>query len=347
MIRPAIEALAGYTPGEQPDPAAKTIKLNTNENPYPPSPAAMAVLNCVDSNLLKVYPPADAKGVREATAELLNIDPSEVIVGNGSDDILTILNRLTLDAGTHSAAMAPTYTLYRTLARLQGAKLKEMPFGPEYSINPAFYSDDAPLKFLPNPNAPTGTLIDKESIKKLCDQSPGIVVVDEAYIDFAPHGSSAVDLINCYPNLVVCRTLSKSYSLAGLRLGLGIANAELIAQMHKVRDSYNVDIISQLMATAAIKDSAWMRANAKKVIATRTFLNDQLRERDWNTINSHTNFILCRPPAKLSAKEVYLGLKAKNILVRHFSDDNVKDFIRISIGSDDECHSLLTAIDTL
>ena len=347
MIRRIIEELAGYTPGEQPNPNTTTLKLNTNENPYPPSPKAMAVLSTIQDELLKVYPPADAESVRHAAADELNINPNEVIVGNGSDDILTILNRLTLEPGSHSLAMAPTYTLYRVLAQLQGAHLKELPFGDNFTMSNAFIEDDSPLKFIPNPNAPTGTLMDKASIVDLCEKSKGIVVVDEAYIDFAPKGSTSIDLIHTYNNLVITRTLSKSYSLAGLRLGLGIANASLIAQMHKVRDSYNIDIISQLIATEALKDSRWMRSNAQKIMASRTFLNAELLKRKWHTIESHTNFILCRPPGNLCADEIYHGLKENNILVRHFSDSNVQDFIRISIGTDEQCRALLMALDLL
>ncbi len=347
MIRETIKKLAGYTPGEQPNPATHTIKLNTNENPYPPTPAVSNILKNIHPDILKIYPPADAISVREATAKLLNINPEEVIVGNGSDDILTMVHRLSLEQGTNSCAMAPTYTLYRTLAKLQGAELNELDFAPDYKISQEFLQNNAPLKLLPNPNAPTGTLINKEDIKKLCELSQGIVVIDEAYIDFAPDNASAVDLINQYSNLLICRTLSKSYSLAGLRLGLGIANAELISQMHKIRDSYNVDIISQLIATEALNDSAWMKTNAKKIIKTRMFLDEELTKRNWQTIKSHTNFIFCQPPKNISANLVYKHLKSQNILVRHFKDNNIKNFIRISIGSDDECRSLLTAIDSL
>lgn len=345
--RPNIARIAGYTPGEQPK-GQRLTKLNTNENPYPPSPAVIDALRNFPAERLKLYPVPGADGVREAAAELFGIDSKQVICGNGSDDLLTIALRTFVDQGGGFAYTEPSYSLYPVLADLQGARKIPVALDQDFKLpeNAAELAADATLFIMARPNAPTGNSFPKERVCKLCREFPGVVWVDEAYADFAD--DNCMDLLRHFPNLIVSRTLSKSYSLAGLRLGLACAAPELIAEMDKVRDSYNIDMITQALATAALKDSAAMRENVRRIRASREKLRRELQAMGCEVLPSEANFVFVKPPQP--AAEVFEVLRTRGFLVRYFNLPRISEYIRISIGKEEDmaafcvtCRELFTA----
>jgi histidinol-phosphate aminotransferase len=344
-FRENIDALTAYQPGEQPAGGRPVIKLNTNENPYPPSPAAMAVLRAFDPDALRRYPHPYAQAVRNAAARLLDVEPGWVLVGNGSDDLLTMLMRSTVEHGRDVVYPMPTYVLYRTLAQIQDARCVEVDFDDDYSLPVAALAEaGGAVTIIANPNSPSGTLAPLDQLERLAEALAGrLLVVDEAYIDFAPAGSSAVALVKKYENVIVLRTLSKGYSLAGLRLGFGIGQPTTLAGLMKVKDSYNVDAIAAAVGAAALEDQAHVRANAERVIASRQRLSDQLEQLGWRVWPSESNFLLARP-ADGQAGELYQALKQRGILVRYFNQPRLTDKLRITVGTDEQNDELLAAL---
>lgn len=348
FFRPTIEAMAGYVPGEQPQ-AGKFIKLNTNENPYPPPRSILRGIEEVLEKGLQRYPDPMANAFRDRAAQLLELPSRDYILcGNGSDDILTICTRALVNEGDLLRLPTPSYILYRSLAQIQGARFEEISFLPDWSL-PASFGQPAPelkLVFLPNPNSPTGTMISREAIVQMASTLPCPLLVDEAYADFADF--NCVDLVLQHKNIMVSRTLSKSYGLAGLRFGYLIAQPELIDQMVKVKDSYNCDALSIAAATAAIDDTQWLENNRQKVLATRARLTEQLSDLGFTVIPSQANFVWCNPPKRgpnsYTAKELYEKLKADRVLVRYMNYAGFGDGLRISVGTDeqsDACVALL------
>ncbi len=331
--RPTIARIAGYTPGEQPK-GRRLIKLNTNENPYPPSPMVADALQHFPAERLKLYPVPGADSVREAAAELFGIDSRQILCGNGSDDLLTIALRTFVDQGGGFAYTEPSYSLYPVLADIQGARKIPVALDENFMLpeNAAELAAGAALFIMARPNAPTGNSFPKARVAKLCREFAGVVWVDEAYADFA--NDNCLDLLRQYPNVVVSRTLSKSYSLAGLRLGLACAAPELIAEMDKVRDSYNIDMLTQALATAAIKDSASMRANVRRIRASREKLCGEMLAMGCDVLPSEANFIFAKPPRP--AAEVFQALRERGFLVRYFNLPRISDYIRITIGSEED-----------
>lgn len=331
--RPNIARIAGYTPGEQPK-GQRLTKLNTNENPYPPSPAVIDALRNFPAERLKLYPVPGADGVREAAAELFGIDSTQVLCGNGSDDLLTIALRTFVDQGGGFAYTEPSYSLYPVLADIQGARKMPVALNQDFMLpeNAAELAAGATLFIMARPNAPTGNSFPKECVSKLCREFPGVVWVDEAYADFAD--DNCMDLLQHFPNLVVSRTLSKSYSLAGLRLGLACAAPELIAEMDKVRDSYNIDMITQALATAALKDSAAMRENVRRIRASREKLRSELQAMGCEVLPSEANFIFVKPPRP--AAELFQTLRTRGFLVRYFNLPRISEYLRVTIGSEED-----------
>jgi len=343
-VRPEVVAMAPYKPGEQPG-AAKVIKLNTNENPYPPSPRVReAILQATER--LERYPDPLATSFRRAAADVHGVTPDQILCGNGSDDILTILTRAFVGTCERLRLPFPSYILYRTLAELQGASHQEIPFDRHFQLTPDFYASDPKLRlvFLPNPNSPSGTLIDPNHILELVQRLDCPVVVDEAYVDFAP--SSCVALVARDPRIMVTRTLSKSYALAGLRFGYLVAHPSIIEILRKVKDSYNTDAISIAGATAAISDQAWLQDNVSKIRATRDRMSIALQRMGFQVTESHANFVWCtrddRPVAPL-----YEQLKAQGILVRYMNYAAWGDGLRISVGTDSEIDALLLVLQRL
>lgn len=348
-LRPEIVEMAPYKPGEQPG-AAKVIKLNTNENPYPPSAKVRdAILHATER--LERYPDPLATSFRIVAADVLGVTPEHILCGNGSDDILTILTRAMVGPGQKLRLPFPSYILYRTLAQIQGACYEEIRFDEDFQLSDAFFksSDGLKLVFLPNPNSPSGTMIDHETILRLAKSLDCPIVVDEAYVDFAP--SHAVGLIAKDPRIMVTRTLSKSYGLAGLRFGYLVAHPQMIGFLRKVKDSYNTDSISIAGATAAMSDQGWLKENVSRIIATRTRMLPRLRQLGFDVTDSHANFVWATR-ADRPVKPLYEKLKDQGILVRYMdytqgSAGPWGDGLRISVGTDSEIDAMLMVLESL
>ena len=341
-FRAAIEALSAYTPGEQPALGTRIIKLNTNENPYPPSPNVIEALRKIGGEELRRYPHPFAEEFRQSAAEILSVEPSWILVGNGSDDLLTMLMRAVAGPGRTVAYPVPTYVLYRTLAAIQEAPVVEVPFDEAYGLPVSALADaDPALTLVANPNSPSGTCASINRLADLAVRLKGILVIDEAYVEFAD--AHALELVRKFDHVVVLRTLSKSHSLAGLRLGFGIANPALIHKLAKVKDSYNVDAIASHVAAWAIRDTAHTRANVLRIRESRTKLTNQLTNLGFRVWPSQANFVMVRPPAG-NARDLYEALKQRGILVRYFNEIALKDKLRISIGTDEENTILINVL---
>jgi len=337
-VRPEIAALEGYVPGEQPrDP--RVVKLNTNENAYPPSARVRsAIVEACDR--LQLYPDPSARAVRERVAELYGVDADGVVVGNGSDEILSLILRAVVDPGDAVAYGSPTYSLYDTLVALQAARSVRVPYGDDYAIPRELFSIPARLIFVCNPNAPSGTAVTRAELDALAiARRDVLLVVDEAYVDFADACATTMGIE--HPNVVVLRTLSKSYSLAGLRVGFAITTPALATELNKVKDSYNVSRLAQAGALAALEDQDAMLAHVARVRATRARLGERLCALGYVVAPSQTNFVLARRPgvSLLPTKE---SLQRRGILVRWFAE--LPDALRITVGTDAEIDRLLEEI---
>lgn len=345
FFRPEILQLAGYKPGEQPQ-TGKFIKLNTNENPYRHPPAVDAAIQAALEQGLARYPDPLGNAFRNRAAEVLGVSPDGILCGNGSDDILTIVTRAFVGQGQRLRLPHPSYVLYKTLAGLQGAQWEEVDFAPDWSLSEAFCTpaDDLRLVLLPNPNSPSGTVIPPEAIGQLADRLPCPLLVDEAYADFAE--VNCLQLVAQHPNVLVSRTLSKSYALAGLRFGFLIAQPQVIEQLLKVKDSYNCDALSIAGATAAIDAQAWLEENKSKILATRARLEAGLEALGFQVTPSQANFVWCVHPHH-SAKTLYEQLKENRILVRYMHYAGWGEGLRISVGTDDQMAACLELLKTM
>lgn len=346
FVRSNVRAMAGYTPGEQPAPGERVVKLNTNENPYPPSPKVMAAIRELEAEMLRRYPNPTADAFRDAAARLWGLPTREMILaGNGSDDILTIATRTFVPPGGTLAYPDPTYSLYPVLAAIETARTVAVPWAKDYQLPiDELIATKADAIYLANPNAPTGTFVSPMKVAELAKAFDGLVLVDEAYADFAD--DNCVALVKAHENVVISRTLSKAYSLAGLRFGYAIAQQHVIAEMMKVKDSYNTDAISIVAATAAIEDQEYARRTWDNVRSERHRVTAELRELGWDVLPSEANFVLAAPPDG-RGKEAYLGLKRQGILVRWFDKPGLSDKIRITIGTSQENNALLGGIKAL
>ncbi|WP_225073408.1 histidinol-phosphate transaminase [Desulfuromonas sp. CSMB_57] len=340
-LRPNIEAMAGYVPGFQPRDAQSYIKLNTNENPYPPSLQVIDAILAEVGERLRQYPDAASRAAREEAGRLYGFDPEWVIMANGSDEVLNNLIRAFAGEGEEIAYVHPSYSYYATLAEIQGARVRTFGLTDDFRIRdfPACY--EGRLLFLTNPNAPLGFCFPPEYIEELVGRVAGTLVVDEAYIDFTDGHS--LDLVRRYDNVVVTRTLSKSYSLAGMRLGLAVARPQVIAALNKIRDHYNLDRLAQAAAVAALADQEYFRGCVAKIRQTRDWFSSELRRLGWQVIPSHGNFVFASP-VDGNGKRVYEALYQRHILVRHFSDPQLAHGLRISIGTREEMERTLAAM---
>jgi histidinol-phosphate aminotransferase len=334
--------MTGYVPGEQPQ-AGKFIKLNTNENPYPASPAVKRAVQAVLERGLERYPDPLASGFRLRAAELFDVEPSWILCGNGSDEILTIVTRAFVGEGELLRLPYPSYILYKSLAQIQGARSEELRFNADWSLGDAFAepADGLRLAFLPNPNSPSGTMVSPERVLELAERLPCPLLVDEAYVDFAE--GNCLPLVKQCDKILVSRSLSKSYALAGLRFGFLVAQPHVIEGLVKIKDSYNCDALSIAAATAAIDDQAWLTANRTKVLATRERLTHGMSELGFQPVPSQANFVWC-PHPRVAVKPLYEELKTKRVLVRYMNYEGWGEGLRISVGSDeqiDACLSLL------
>jgi histidinol-phosphate aminotransferase len=348
LFRANVESLQAYVPGEQPPAGAKIIKLNTNENPYPPSPKVVEAIReelSGQGERLRLYSDPEALLLRRRAAERFGVDVSQVLHGNGSDELLALLFRAFVDPGEKVAYPVPTYVLYETLARAQGAVIETHPFDRDFNLPEALFGSRAKLVFLASPNSPSGTSTAPETIVKLCASLPaGVLVVDEAYAEFA--STSALGLLGRCKNLVVLRTFSKSDSLAGMRVGLAFASPEIVAGLRKVKDSYNLDRLAIVAAAASLADPDWTRANIQRIQSTRERLATALLERGISVIPSEANFVLARFGSRERARSMFQHLKNSAILVRYFDLPELWDALRISVGTDEEIDSLVAAFDS-
>jgi len=353
-----VHALHPYVPGEQPR-IRGLVKLNTNENPYPPSPKVLEATKAAVDGRLRLYPNPTAQALREKLAKLHKCGPENIIVGNGSDELLIMAVRAFTEPADSGAPVAkttvqyftPSYSLYPVLADIHGSWTNGVPLKSDFGIPTVAelkkgkqWQFNAALTFVTTPNAPSGRGYTVAELDALCAAQKGIVVLDEAYVDFAKE--NAAELVRKHPHVIVSRTFSKAYSLCFQRVGYFIANADLVSALDKIRDSYNVNGLGQVAALATLSDLPYYRANFKKIIATRTRLTEELTKLGFNVLPSQTNFILAKPPQ--FPAEQWLGkLRDRKVLVRWFKYPEVRDYLRITIGSDAEADTLLRAVQSI
>jgi len=331
--------MSGYIPGEQPsDPTV--IKLNTNENPYPPSPLVEKALADLDTAVLRKYPDPVSTSLRQKIAELHGCGISNVFAGNGSDEVLALCTRAFVENDGSIGYFEPSYSLYPVLADIRAVEKRPVKLGDKFDwCMPADY--ECSVFFLTTPNAPTGIQYPAETVCDFCRGFKGVVVLDEAYADFA--GRHFADLAFELDNVLVVRTLSKSYSLAGLRLGYAIGPEPLIEALFKLKDSYNIDMLSQVIALAALSDNGHMRSNVEKIRATRSRLSEALTAMGHEVYPSEANFVWVRP-AGIGANELFERLGKRNILVRFFPGRRTGENVRITVGTDEEIDALIAAV---
>jgi histidinol-phosphate aminotransferase len=359
LIRPGVRTLHAYVPGEQPK-IKGLVKLNTNENPYPPSPKVLAAVRAAVDGRLRLYPNPTSHALREKLAVLHGCGVENVIIGNGSDELLALATRAFVEPAASvdsskpaDAARAvvqyftPSYSLYPVLADIHGATKNPVPLARDFALpTPAelrrgkAWNFRAALTFITTPNAPSGRAYPTAELSALCAAQKGVVILDEAYVDFAKQ--NALELWRTHRNALISRTFSKAYSLCFQRVGYFIGHADLIAALDKVRDSYNVNGLGQIAAAATLDDLPYYRRNFARIIATRERLTRELTGLGFAVLPSETNFILTRPPS-FPAKEWLERLRAEKILVRWFNYPEVSDYIRVTIGSDTEADQLLAA----
>jgi len=350
--RDNIRKLAPYTPGEQFDTSIVT-KLNTNENPYPPSPGVMQAIRELPAEKLRVYPPPLAQPFRLAAAQLHGLTPANAIATNGGDELLRLILTCYCEPGKEQGGIGvtdPTYSLYPVLAAIQNTPVVTVNRKTDFALadDTVKQWNDAGCRvgMIVNPHAPTGRFETADTLRRMAGEFRGLLLIDEAYVNFAP--ADALELVRGgVDNVILLRSLSKGYSLAGLRFGYGLAHADIIATLDKARDSYNTDAIAQAAAVAAITDQDYARQTWAKVIAQRARLIAELRKRGFVVLDSHSNFVLATPPDKYVAAELYAALKQRNILVRYFNLRMLDDKLRITIGTEQQVTSLLAAIDQL
>jgi histidinol-phosphate aminotransferase len=336
--------MSGYTPGEQPKDGIY-IKLNTNENPYPPSSKVLNAIKDAANENLRLYPDPIATAARIKIAEILGTKPERIMAGNGSDDLLSIIIRSFAGQGDKIVFPYPSYMLYKTLAELQDGIACAIDFTETYSLSQDFIVQGAKVTFIANPNSPSGTMISSQEISRIASEMDGVLVVDEAYADFAD--DNCLSLVEQHNNILILRTLSKSYSLAGIRLGFCIAQESLIQGMMKVKDSYNVDRLSIDAVVAALDDQKSMKANVERIKETRRYLTGSLRDMGFFVYPSQTNFILAQCMKGVSAHTLYQTLKSRKILVRYFNLRRLDDCLRITIGTREEIDILLKNLKEL
>jgi histidinol-phosphate aminotransferase len=339
-FRENIEKAKGYEPGFQPK-QTDVVKLNTNENPYPPSPKVLEVLARISAEQLRRYPDPIGEQFRQAAAEVNDVSADCIMCCNGGDDLLSIAFRAFCDEDRPVAYPVPTYSLYPVLAKLQNCKAIEVPFDSEFNLPAKLASTGAALTIVCNPNAPNGSSVSVNELASLADELSGILLLDEAYVDFAEN--NCIEMIKDFDNVIILRSMSKGYSLAGIRLGYAIAQPGLIAGLMKVKDSYNVDTVAVAAATAAIKDQEYFKENIEKVKAERGRLAAELRALKFEVPGSYANFILARSK-NCKASEIYDKLVQRNIYVRYFDLPGLKEKLRITVGKEEQNDKLILAL---
>jgi len=346
MFREAINRMAPYVPGEQPRPGQRLIKLNTNENPYPPSPRVRRAIIKAAGAALRLYPPPRADEFVAAASRLYGISREMILAGNGSDELLAMVFRAVLGRGDKVSYPLPTYSLYDTLASIQEARVAAIPLGVNFALPlEQLGRERAKLTIVCNPNSPCGTLADPGELDALAHALAGrLLLIDEAYVDFAER--SALHLVKRHANVIVLRSFSKSFSLAGMRLGLCFAQTALIEELLKVKDSYNLNRLAVAAGAAALAEMAWMRRNVDRIKATRALTETRLRRLGFEVPPSQANFVLARIPGH-EMGSIAAALRRRGILVRHFPKSVFRDALRISIGTPAEMRALFKALAPL
>ena len=334
-----LKEAAEYIPGEQPQGLEGYIKLNTNESPFPPSKAVLEAIRAAANESLKRYPDPTARVLRETYAAARGVDPDCVFVGNGSDEIFTLIFRGFIEPDGIAAFAYPSYALYSTLAQMNGIAYETVPLNKDFSYNLAgFLKKKRDLVIIANPNNPTGSYCEVDEIRSFLGKFKGLLVVDEAYIDF--YGGSAIELTGEFDNVIVTHSMSKSYSLAGLRIGFAVAPAGIIRGFMKIKDSYNVDKVATAGAVAALKDKRGLAYNLEMVVSNKEYLEESLNALGFTVTPSRANFIFVKHP-KVPSNEIYETLKERKILVRHYTGPVQSEWIRISIGTMMEMKTLV------
>jgi histidinol-phosphate aminotransferase len=346
LVRPLVRKLHPYVPGEQPR-IKGLVKLNTNENPYPPSPKVLAAVRAAVDGRLRLYPNPTAQALREELAKLHGCGPENIVVTNGSDELLALATRAFVEPGGTVQFFTPSYSLYPVLAAIHGARSNGVPLNADFSMpsvealrKGGVWEFDAPLTFVTTPNAPSGRGYRIRELEALCQAQRGVVVLDEAYVDFGRE--NAMEMATRFPNVIVARTFSKAYSLCFQRVGYGVGHAALMAGLEKIRDSYNVNGLGQVAALATLKDLRYYRAGFRRILATRKRMTAGLKALGFEVLPSETNFILARPP-RFPAGEWLERLRERRILVRWFDHPGVREYLRITVGTEREAEALLKA----
>ncbi|MBN2314528.1 MAG: histidinol-phosphate transaminase [Sedimentisphaerales bacterium] len=342
-FRDNIEALEGYTPGFQPK-QSDIIKLNTNENPFPPSPEVMKVLGAFEAEKLRRYPDPMGEDFRQAAAKVHGMKPENIMCCNGGDDLLTMAFRAFCDESRPVAYPVPTYSLYPVLAKMQNCQAIEIPFDDEFNLPVKLTKTDAALTIVCNPNAPSGSFVSIGEMASLADELPGVLLIDEAYVDFAEDNCTA--LIKDFDNIIILRSLSKGYGLAGLRFGYAMAQPELIAGLMKIKDSYNVDALAIALAAAAIKDREYFNKTTNEVKKARDILVERLRGLKFKVPASRANFVLAESKS-CPAKVIYEKLVQRNIYVRYFNLPGLENKLRITVGTIEQNEKLISALEEI
>ena len=340
VLRKTLHGFRPYVPGEQPPDGAGWVKLNTNESPLPPSPKVIEAIKSAANDALRLYPSPNAAPARVAIARRFGLAPEQVTVGNGGDELIELCFRAFADAGERVAFPTPTYPLLEPLCRIHEAIPSTHPTETFDELPPSLGLDPSPLKFIVNPNSPTGALFSAEHVESAVITSSGVVAIDEAYVDFASR--SALGLLAHHDNVVLLRTFSKSYGLAGMRIGFALGSGEIIEALDSVKDSYNVDRLAIAAAVAAIEDEEHHRMLVDEVVGNRTALADSLARMGFQVVPSSTNFVFVRPPRP--ALEVAEALRERQILVRHYDREPIAGWIRITVGTREQHEKLLAAL---
>lgn len=343
----AVKRTEPYVPGEQLN-LPNLLKLNTNENPYPPSPYVVVAIKAELERKLHLYPSPGADQLREVIGAYYNLEASNVFIGNGSDEVLAFSFMAFFESDQKIRFPAVTYSFYPVYAKLFNIPYEEIPLDRDFSIpSEAFFQSEGGVIF-PNPNAPTSLYMELDTIKEILNNNPDqVVIIDEAYVDFAP--GSAVSLINTYDNLLIVQTMSKSRSLAGLRIGFALGNPQLIQGLTRIKDSFNsytVDRLAIAGAESAIKDNEYFKDTTHKIIKTRKWVTAEMKKRGFHVLPSSTNFIFVSH-YNYYAETLYTKLKSQSILVRHFNKAVIENYLRITIGTDEDMQSLLQTLDSI
>lgn len=342
FFRKTIDEMQAYEPGEQPLPGTEVIKLNTNENPYPPSPKAIEAMKTLDGEMLRRYPDPLSTQAREAAAHVYDVPVDYIMAANGSDEILAYIARACVEPGRKMAYPVPTYLLYPVLGRMQDCDCVEVPYNDDFSIPVGkLIEADGAVTIICSPNNPDGNTASLKDLEALAGSISGLLVVDEAYCDFA--AGNAMELVKKFSNVMVLRTLSKGYSLAGLRLGFGIAHPDILKGIFKVKDSYNVSAMAIRIGAAALLDQDYRKETVARVVRGRAKLAEDLASLGFRVWPSQSNFLFVRPPGG-NAEYVFRSLRERGILVRHFSKPGISDKMRIAVGTPDEMDKLIATL---